>query len=58
MYEVIEAESVVRTDSAGILVYGTAVDCDDEPVERLPIAFEMPNAKETDYIVDDVFLAT
>ena len=58
LYEVIEAESVVRTDSAGILVYGTAVDCDDEPVERLPIAFEMPTAKETDYIVDEVIVAT
>lgn len=58
LYEVIEAESVVvRTDSAGILAYGTAVDCDDEPVERLPIASEMPTAEETDYIVDEVIVA-
>ena len=58
LYEIVEAESVVRTDSAGILAYGTAVDCDDEPVERLPIASEMPTAKETDYIVDEVIVAT
>jgi hypothetical protein cdiviTM7_00850 len=58
LYEVIEAEPVVvRTDSAGILAYGTAVDCDDEPVERLPIASEMPTAEETDYIVDEVIVA-
>ena len=58
LYEVIEAESVVvRTDSAGILAYGTAVDCDDEPVERLPIASEIPTAEETDYIVDEVIVA-
>ncbi len=57
LYEIVEAESVVRTDSAGILAYGTAVDCDDEPVERLPIASEMPTAEETDYIVDEVIVA-
>ena len=57
LYEIVKAESVVRTDSAGILAYGTAVDCDDEPVERLPIASEMPTAEETDYIVDEVIVA-
>ena len=58
LYEVIEAESVVRTDSAGILAYGTAVDCGDEPVERPPIASEIPTAEETDYIDDEVAVAT
>jgi hypothetical protein cdiviTM7_00850 len=58
LYEVIEAEPVVRTDSAGILAYGTAVDCGDEPVERPPIASEIPTAEETDYIDDEVAVAT
>ena len=58
LYKITEAESVVvRTDSAGILAYDIAVDCDDEPVERLPIASEMPTAEETDYIVDEVIVA-
>ncbi len=58
LYEVIEVEPVVRTDSAGILAYGTAVDCGDEPVERPPIASEIPTAEETDYIDDEVAVAT
>lgn len=58
LYEVIEAEPVVRDDLVDTLMPNIAADCDDELVEQLPIAPEMSVIGKTADIEGEVAVAT
>ena len=58
LYEITEAEPVVRDDLVDILTPNIAADCDDELVEQLPIAPEMSVIGKTADIEGEVAVAT